>query len=134
MIDESKYYVFYDGECGFCNYWVQWILKNDTKDQFRFASLQSGFGQNFLKERGLEMVDFDTIILWKPLSFYLTKSEAIFRIMKMMGGTYKLLSYASLLPSFISNFVYSIIASKRKSFKVETCAIPTAEERKKFMD
>ena len=31
-VDSNKYYVFYDGECGFCNFWVHWILKKDVKD------------------------------------------------------------------------------------------------------
>ena len=50
-LDTTKYFVLYDGECGFCNFWVHWILKKDTKNNFLFASLQSDFGQQFLNER-----------------------------------------------------------------------------------
>ncbi len=51
MIDQNKFYLFYDGDCGFCNFWVHWILKNDSKDQFLFASLQGKFGQEFLRPK-----------------------------------------------------------------------------------
>lgn len=133
MVDDSKYYIFYDGDCGFCDYWVHWILKRDHNDYFRFASLQSEFGQNFLVERGLKSSDFDTMILWKPSSFYLTKSEAIFSILNILGGVYKILSFAQYLPKFLSDSVYSFIASKRKSIKMKNCELPTEQERKKFV-
>ena len=84
-MDTTKYYVFYDGDCGFCNYWVQWILKNDRKDHFRFAALQSDFGQKFLKERRLESNEFNTIYLWKPNEFYLLKSQAIVKIARILA-------------------------------------------------
>lgn len=99
-IQDSKYYVFYDGDCGFCNYWVSWILKNDHKNQFLFSALQSDFGQKFLKERGLERKQFNTLYLWKPGEFYLIKSEAVSQIAKILGGKYALLSYLNIFPRF----------------------------------
>ena len=36
---KNKYIVFFDGECGVCNFWVQWILERDTKDQFMFSEM-----------------------------------------------------------------------------------------------
>ena len=98
-MDNTKYYVLYDGDCGFCNHWVHWILKHDHKNQFLFASLQSDFAQKFLKERGLPTNDFDSIILLKPTSFYLKKSEAIVAIAKLLGGKYKFLTYLNIFPT-----------------------------------
>ena len=72
-LDTTKYFVLYDGECGFCNFWVHWILKKDTKNNFLFASLQSDFGQQFLNERNLESKNLDTLYLWKPEKYYLQK-------------------------------------------------------------
>ena len=66
---KDKFIVFYDGECGFCNHWVQWILEKDTKDKFLFSSLQSEFGQKFLNDRNLPNEIFDTLYLWKPQNF-----------------------------------------------------------------
>ena len=74
---ENKHIVFFDGDCGVCNFWVQWILERDNKDQFMFASLQYDFGQQFLSERGLETTVFNTMYLSKPGRFYMIKSIAV---------------------------------------------------------
>ena len=132
-MDTSKYYVFYDGDCGFCNFWVQWILKNDLKDQFMFAALQSDFGQEFLKERGLETKQLSTLYLWKPQSFYLKKSEAALKIASILGGKYSFIGYLSFVPKFISDFVYDKISENRKKLATNTCFLPNEKERAKFV-
>lgn len=132
-MDTSKYYVFYDGDCGFCNFWVQWILKNDLKDQFMFAALQSDFGQEFLKERGLETKQLSTLYLWKPQSFYLKKSEAALKIASILGGKYSFIGYLSFVPKFISDFVYDKVAENRKKLATNTCFLPNEKERTKFV-
>lgn len=132
-MDTSKYYVFYDGDCGFCNFWVQWILKNDLKDQFMFAALQSDFGQEFLKERGLETKQLSTLYLWKPQSFYLKKSEAALKIASILGGKYSFIGYLSFVPKFISDFLYDKVAENRKKLATNTCFLPNEKERAKFV-
>lgn len=133
MIDTTKHYVFYDGECGFCNFWVHWILKKDTKNNFLFASLQSEFGQQFLKDRNRELKDLDTLYLWKPNQYYLQKSQAVFKISEIIGGPYQLLSYLKYLPTAFGDFFYDRVAANRKKLAAGACEIPTAEERKKFV-
>lgn len=134
MTDETKYYVFYDGDCGFCNYWVKWIIKNDKKDQFRFSALQSNFGQQFLWQRNLDRNQFNTLYLWKPNSFYLVKSEAVSKIAKILGGKHALLANLNILPRFLSDSIYDKIAKNRDKLSSQKCFVPTEEERKKFVD
>ncbi len=133
-IDQTKYYVFYDGDCGFCNHWVQWILENDHQEKFMFAALQSEFGQNFLRERNLQTTDFDTVYLWKPGGFYYTKSQAVFAIAKVLGGKYRLLSYLKFLPESMSNFFYDKISKNRQKLASQKCFLPTPVERKRFVE
>lgn len=134
MTDPSKYYIFYDGDCGFCNYWVQWILKRDEKDRFRFASLQSNFGQQFLWQRGLDRNQFNTLYLWKPNAYYLVKSKAVTQIAKILGGKYALMAYLNILPGFISDKIYDRISENRMKLAAGKCYLPTEEERKKFLE
>ena len=131
--DATKYYVFYDGECGFCNFWVHWILKRDDKDQFLFAALQGEFGQKFLSERNLELTDLDTLYLWKPDEYYLRKSHAVFKISEVLGGIYQFISVLRFLPTAITDFLYDRVAENRKKLATQACEIPTPEERKKFI-
>lgn len=131
---KDKFIVFYDGECGFCNHWVQWILEKDTKDKFLFSSLQSDFGQKFLNERNLPNEVFDTLYLWKPESFYLSKYQAILRIASELGGVYSLANIGKILPDFIGNQFYNSVSQNRKKLAENQCFLPNAEQRKKFID
>ena len=134
MTDSSKYYVFFDGDCGICNYWVQWILKNDHRKQFLFSALQSDFGQKFLKERNLENRNFDTLYLWKPKSFYQTKSHAAFSIAKILGGKYSVFGYFNVFPKIITDFVYDRIAANRQRISGSQCVLPTDVQKSRFIE
>lgn len=129
----NKHIVFYDGDCGFCNFWIQWILKNDKKNKFLFASLQSDFGQNFLSERKLDSQNLNTIYLWKPEYYYLKKSEAIIKIAKLLGGKYSAFVLFDIFPKFISDKIYDLIAKNRKKIMNNNCLLPTNEEKGKFI-
>ncbi|PIE50197.1 MAG: thiol-disulfide oxidoreductase [Flavobacteriales bacterium] len=133
LIDTSKYYVFYDGDCGFCNHWVQWILKNDTQNQFLFSALQSEFGQAFLTKRNLPKANFNTIYLWKPNEYYFQKSKAILKITHILGGKYKMVSWLGCLPRFLTDIGYDIIAKNRMKLASQKCYLPTNEEKEKFI-
>ncbi|MCW3170089.1 DUF393 domain-containing protein [Chryseobacterium sp. 09-1422] len=131
---KDKHIVFFDGECGVCNFWVQWILERDQKDQFMFASLQSEFGQKFLSERGLETKQFNTMYLWKPNSYYLIKSHAVLKIANLLGGIYKLSVLGKIFPSFFRDKIYDKISENRMKMANQKCYLPTPQQRKKFIE
>jgi len=131
---KDKYIVFFDGDCGVCNFWVQWILERDKKDYFMFASLQSDFGQKFLSERGLETKEFNTMYLWKPKEYYLIKSRAILQIANLLGGIYKLSGIGKLLPVFISDKAYDVVSRNRMKLANQKCFLPDQHQRKKFIE
>ncbi|WP_306618971.1 thiol-disulfide oxidoreductase DCC family protein [Chryseobacterium ginsenosidimutans] len=130
----DKYIVFFDGDCGVCNFWVQWILERDKKDQFMFASLQSDFGQNFLLERGLDTKVFNTMYLWKPQQYYFIKSRAVLQIANLLGGVYKLLGIGKLFPKFLSDSIYDIVSKNRMKLANQKCYLPTPHQRAKFIE
>jgi predicted DCC family thiol-disulfide oxidoreductase YuxK len=130
---QHKHIVFFDGDCGVCNFWVQWILERDKKDQFMFASLQSDFGQKFLSERGLDTKVFNTMYLWKPNEYYLEKSRAILQIANLLGGIYKLSAIAKIIPRFLSDQVYDVISRNRMKLANQKCYLPTPHQRAKFI-
>ena len=131
---QNKHIVFFDGDCGVCNFWVQWILHRDKKDQFLFASLQSDFGQEFLSERGLDMKVFNTMYLWKPQEYYYAKSQAVLQIANLLGGIYKLSWLGKLFPRFFSDKIYDVISRNRMKLANQKCYLPTPQERKKFIE
>lgn len=130
---QNKHIVFFDGDCGVCNFWVQWILERDKKDAFMFASLQSDFGQKFLSERRLNTKVFNTMYLWKPGQYYLEKSKAILKIANLLGGIYKFSSLGKIIPSFLSDKVYDIVSKNRMKLANQKCYLPTPHQRAKFI-
>lgn len=130
----GKHIVFFDGDCGVCNFWVQWILKRDHNNRFLFASLQSDFGQTFLSERKLNTEVFNTLYLWKPNHYYLEKSNAVLQIANILGGIYKLSAIGKIIPGFLSDRIYDLISKNRMKLANQKCYLPTPDERKKFIE
>ncbi|MDD5361968.1 MAG: thiol-disulfide oxidoreductase DCC family protein [Ignavibacteria bacterium] len=137
MLPDNKIHgiVLFDGVCNFCNSSVNLIIKHDKNDYFRFASLQSEFGRNCLKKFNLPEDNLSTLILVEGSKHYLRSSGAL-RIAKQLSYPINLSFALIIIPPFIRNFLYTIIANNRYKWfgKRETCRIPTPEEREKFMD
>lgn len=132
---ETSKIILFDGVCNLCNSSVQKVIKNDSKNVFKFASLQSGFGQRFLNENQLNSEEFDSIILIDGNQFY-TLSDAALRIGKELKGIYKISSFLLWIPKFIRDGVYRIISKNRYRWfgKQNSCWIPTKELQDKFIE
>ena len=63
LLDQRKKIVLFDGECNLCDRWVQLLLKNDPKDTFRFASLQSDIGKEIQAEYGIDIKVMNSVIV-----------------------------------------------------------------------
>ncbi len=131
---DGTHIILFDGVCNFCNYWVNFILKRDKKNCFKFASLQSDSGQILLEKFGLPKDDFDSFILIADDKIY-KKSEAAFIVAKRLTGISKIILPFKTLPLRFTDLVYDLIANNRyKIFgKKEFCRIPSPEEKNKFI-
>ncbi|MGB3089818.1 MAG: DCC1-like thiol-disulfide oxidoreductase family protein, partial [Chitinophagaceae bacterium] len=65
-----------------------------------------------------------------------TQSSAAIRICKHLDGGWKLLYGLIIIPKFIRDFIYNIIARNRYKWfgKKESCMVPTQELRERFLD
>ena len=131
----DKKIILFDGVCNLCNSAVQFVIKHDKKDIFRFVPLQSELGLTITKHIGVDVSKVDSIILYEPNVAYYYKAEAAFKIGKHIGGMYSFVSLFSIFPSIISNAVYDYIARNRYKWygKKESCMIPTPELKAKFL-
>ena len=125
--------ILFDGVCNLCNSSVNFIVKNDRKHIFRFASLQSEIGQRILKQHHKNTTEFNSVILINEEKFY-EKSDAVLQIVKDLDGL-SWLSIFRFVPRFIRDVVYGFIAANRYRIfgKSETCRIPLPEERELFL-
>jgi len=132
---ENKKIVLFDGVCNLCNKSVQFIIKRDRRDQFRFAALQSEIGEQFIKERGIDRTKTDSIILFEPRVAYYTRSSAALKIGRSFGGVWSLLAVLEWIPRPIRDFFYNVIAKHRYRWfgKMDHCMVPTPELQSKFL-
>jgi len=135
MMESDKKIILFDGICNLCNGAVQFVIKRDTKDTFRYAPIQSNIGQMLLKERNIDPTKIDSIILIEPTVAYYIKSDAALSIGRSFGGGYKLLSMFSWIPRVLRDGIYDLIARNRYQWfgKKEVCMIPTPELQSKFL-
>lgn len=133
-LPKDKKIILFDGVCNLCDNSVQFIIKHDAKDVFRFASLQSEIGQQILKHIGINTSKVDSIVLYVPGEAYYIKAEAAMHIAKELNSWHKIISYLSFTGSF-GNFVYDYIAKNRYKWygKKEECLIPSKELQDKFL-
>lgn len=131
----DKKIILFDGVCNLCDNTVQFIIKHDKKDIFRFVALQSDLGQEIIKHIGLDTSKTDSIILYEPGHAYYYKAEAAFKIAKELNSIYSFISIFSILPKWLSNKGYDYIARNRYKWygKKNECMIPTPETKAKFL-
>jgi len=133
---EGKKVVLFDGVCNLCNGAVNFIIKRDKNDMFRYASLQSEIGQALAKEVGVDASKLDTILLIEPAVAYYHKSTAALQIARQLSGGYSLLSIFLIFPKFLRDWIYDIIAKNRYKWfgKKESCAVPSPRLKALFVD
>jgi predicted DCC family thiol-disulfide oxidoreductase YuxK len=134
-LPRNKKYILFDGVCNLCNNAVQFVIKKDGKDIFRFISLQSELGQNILYHLELNPQAMNSIVLFIPESLYYTKAKAIIRIGEELGGIFTFAKLLRCIPSFISNFIYGYIARNRYRWygKKSSCMIASKQINNKFL-
>ena len=133
-MNRTKQIIFFDGVCNFCNFWVNFILRRDKEDVFRFTALQSEKAKEFTHKINLDISNPDTFILFADGKFY-TKSTAALKVCKELKSPIRLLYPFIVLPKFLRDFIYDLVARNRyKIFgKRDTCRLPSSDEREKFL-
>jgi len=133
MLENNKIILF-DGVCNLCNGAINYVIKKDKKNVFKFAPLQSEIGIKLTSKFNIDTSKVDSIILVDGEKHY-EKSSAALHIAKHLSGAYPLLFGFMIVPKFIRNEVYDYVARNRYKWfgKKESCMIPTAELQSKFL-
>ena len=126
----AKAIVFFDGVCVLCNKWIDFLIKKDRYKNLRYATLQGTSSEKLLPKSGRNL---ESITVYETNSRLVSrKSVAIFRILKLLPFPMNVLGItAGLVPRFISDYFYDLIAESRYSLfgKENHCRIPNREER-----
>lgn len=125
--------VFFDGVCGLCNRAIDFLMRKDKKKVLLFAPLQGSTAAKLLPYG--EASSLSSMVYYSngKISY---RTKAILNLLWDMGGWWTLFSIFRIVPAFIRDIFYNWMASSRYTLfgKKETCRIPTAEERGRFLD
>ena len=134
MTNESRPIVFFDGVCNFCNASIQWIIKKERLPLFLFAPLQGKAAKEKLDSE-VQSNPPDSVILYENGIIY-SKSTAALRIARYLKWPWRWLVIFYLVPAFIRDVFYNIIAKNRYKWfgKKDSCMLPSAELRSRFLD
>ena len=134
-LPKDKKIILFDGVCNLCNSSVQYVIKHDTKDIFRFVALQSELGQKIINHIGISEKSIDSIILYEAGIAYYYKSAAALEIAKQLGDLYAFATIFKILPLSLRDSIYDYVAKNRYKWygKQESCMIPTSTLQSKFL-
>lgn len=132
---KPKTILYYDGVCVLCNWFIQYIYKRDKEGNIFFSQLQSDFAEKELHIFGLEPKKLESLVLVHDNSVYV-KAKGALKIVRILPvGIHKILLIGIILPSFITNGIYQLIASIRYRLfgKKEQCELPSGDIKQRYI-
>jgi predicted DCC family thiol-disulfide oxidoreductase YuxK len=125
--------VYFDGICAVCNGFIDFLISKDFNHSLQYAALQGETAKGNLKKELYNNID--SLIFQTDKKIY-TRSNAALMALSSIGGFWKFVIWLKLIPRFIRDPIYNIIAKNRYSWfeKRDVCRIPTESEKGKILD
>jgi len=126
--------LLFDGVCGLCSRAVDFVLAHDRGAVFRFAALQSAAWQAALARHRLPSDYSDSMVVIDGGRCY-RYSTAVLHILRRLGMPWAALWPLVLVPPPFRDLLYEHVAARRYRWfgKLDTCRVPTAAERERFV-
>jgi predicted DCC family thiol-disulfide oxidoreductase YuxK len=125
--------VFYDGECGLCDWSIKRLLRVDKGRKLRFATLQ---GKTALEAIGAPQGDCGnwSVKLLDEQGLH-DRSTAALRALAHCGGAWKLAAVFLAVPRFIRDGIYRFVATNRFHWfgRVDACMLPSPSMQERFL-
>jgi predicted DCC family thiol-disulfide oxidoreductase YuxK len=129
--------IIFDGECNFCNFYINKLIDLDTKKVFRFTPYESEFAIKTMTSHGIALDFRESFILMENDAFHL-KSSAVIKILSKLSplGKITALSMKYLVPKILRDKVYDYVAKNRYKISkhYDSCRLPTPELRERFVN
>jgi len=125
--------IFFDGVCGGCNRFVDFVIWADVRREILFSPVQGETSVKFSlyqnqPPREWEIVYVDEKGLYEG-------ADAILLVLRRLGGLWRLPALLIHVPRPVKDYFYGVISRNRYSIfgKRETCRVPSPEERERFL-
>jgi predicted DCC family thiol-disulfide oxidoreductase YuxK len=148
-VDESldiggRLLVVFDGRCGFCNRAVRWLLRRDRRDRLRFVASEEERMVGILARHGVDATSNadgpGSIVVVRDaggvVEGVLVRSDAVVALLRELPRPWAWVGVAfKWIPRQVRDMVYGLVARWRYRIwgRLESCPVPTAEERGRFL-
>jgi predicted DCC family thiol-disulfide oxidoreductase YuxK len=125
--------VYYDGYCGLCDRFVQFVLRRDRVARYRFAPLQGSTARERVPAT-LDPQSSQTVLLEEKDRFRV-RSDAALAILSGLGGAWRLTALLRVIPRPVRDAGYDLIARNRNRWfgRRAECRLPRPHERDRFL-
>jgi predicted DCC family thiol-disulfide oxidoreductase YuxK len=136
----GQHLLLYDGVCGLCDHFVQFVLAHDSAGAFDFAPLQSATGRAAVAR---ESGDPDALTSFYVVRDYrtdgarsLVKGRAALFVARVLGWPWAAVSLFGVLPTAVLDWGYDLVARYRYRVfgRFDQCVLPRPEHRRRFVD
>jgi predicted DCC family thiol-disulfide oxidoreductase YuxK len=127
--------ILFDGVCNLCNAWVRFVIRRDPTGVFRFAAQQSPVGQAVIEEHVRGAAPLSSIVLIADGRVY-TESDAILQIFALLGAPWSWIALLRIIPRRARDTCYRFVVRHRYRWfgRTETCQVPSADVRSRFIE
>ena len=136
---EGRALVLYDGVCALCNGVVQFLMKHDKLDKFRYTPLQSSLGREVLARFDIRTFPDGVMLVTDaltPAEHLYQRSDAVAVALQLLAAPWRLAGRVlTLVPHSVRDCGYDIIARLRYRLfgRYDTCPIPPPEQRGRLL-
>lgn len=122
-MDNAALLVLYDGDCAYCNGWVNWIRRRDQAGRLRYAALASPEG-TALRERHRIPAHLDSVVLVEDGKAHV-RSDAAWRILALLPGLRVGAQALRFIPRPLRDLGYDLVARNRHRLGMrDACELP----------
>jgi predicted DCC family thiol-disulfide oxidoreductase YuxK len=117
--------IVFDGICHVCSGGVRFLAKHRIEPPFQLIPMQSSEGKSLLEQYGIDSEDPATFLVLDR-GLVLTQSDASIHIMGAIGGVWRLVAIARLIPRSWRDWLYRLLARNRYRWfgRRATCYLP----------
>lgn len=131
--DDRRPLFLFDGICVLCSSGASFLMRHDHADRVAFASAQSDLGAALYRHFNMP-IDESYLLIADGRGF--TKSEGYFRLLRDLGGAWRLLAIGRVVPRVLRDWIYDVVARNRYRWfgKADYCTLLTPDQRARMLD
>ena len=136
---EGRALLLYDGVCALCNGVVQFLMKQDKLDKFRYTPLQSSLGREVLARFDIHAFPDGVMLLTDavtPAEQLYRRSDAVAASLQLLSGAWPVVGRVlKVVPRPLRDWGYGIIARLRYRLfgRYDSCPTPSPEQRGRLL-